>query len=313
MKLVLIATDSKTLLDKKIASIMKESTNKIIYSFPENTLVDILEEASYVSFFQEEKFLIVKNADFFGKEKLSEKDTNLLMEYFEHPYPYTTLIFTTYESVDHRKNITKKLEEKGEFYLLQAPKNYELFQEIKKEMSHYKIDDREVRYIIDACLGNYDMIEKEKEKLKLIYQSNDTIKKEELKQIIVPNANENQFKFVDAVIKKDAYQVFHLLEDFESLKTDPYQLMNLLAREYRLIYLFKILEKKNISSKEMAQSLKLQDWQLDKLRKESSFYHEDDLKDYLVSLSKIDSETKSGQKEKTIALINFLIQVLEYS
>lgn len=312
MKIYLIISDSKKILEEQIEEIIKKSTNRVTYRYPESSITDILEEASYVSLFEEEKFLIVKNADFFGKGKISEKDTEKLLQYLENPYPMTTMIFTTYEDLDKRKSITKKIEEIGTIYVKKAPKNYDLFLEIKKEMGKYKVEDATVRYIIEACLNNYDFIYNEIEKLSLLYKKGESIKLSELKKIIVPNVNDNVFKFIDAVIMKDSYQAFRLLEDFLVIKTDVLQLMNLLAREYRLMYYYKILEKKCFSKMEMLKELKLQDWQLEKIRKESSFYHQDDLKDALVSLAHLDKEIKSGAKEKNIAFESFLLNQFEY-
>lgn len=312
MKLYLLMSDSKTLMDKKINEIIKKSPNVISYSYKDSTITDILEEASYVSFFEEEKFLIVKNTDFFSKGKLSEKDTEKLLQYFENPYPHTTLIFTTYEDIDKRKSITKKIEEIGDITVIKAPKNYDLFLAIKKQMSIYKVDDHVIRYMIEACLGSYDFLQNEIDKLSLKFKAGDTISLNEIKKIIVPNVNDNVFKFVDAVISKDAYQIFHLLEDFLTIKTDVLQLMNLLVREYRFIYYYKILERKCFSSIDIAKELKVQDWQLDKIRKEASKYHEDDIKDYLIVLSKLDVNIKSGKYEKNTAFQSFLVNLLEY-
>jgi len=312
MKLYLLGSDSKTILDQKIDEIVGKSENRIVYHYPENSITDILEEASYVSFFQEEKFLIVKNSDFFGKGNVSMKDIERLLAYFENPYPCTTLIFTTYEEIDKRKAITKKIGELGTTTIIKAPRNYELFLEIKKQMSTYKVDDKVIKYMIEACLSSYDFLQNEMEKLSLSFKKGDQISLNEIKNIIVPNVSDNVFKFLDAVISKDGYNMFHLFEGFQMIKMDPLQLMNMVAREYRLIYYYKILERKCYSSTDMLKELKVQDWQLDKIRKEASMYHEDDLKDYLVELSKLDKKIKSGEYDKTTAFEGFLIDLLEY-
>lgn len=312
MKLYLIASDSKYILEDKVDEIVGKSQNRICYRFSENSIQDILEEASYVSMFEEEKYLIVKNADFFGKGKINEKDTEKMIHYFDNPYPCTTLIFTTYEEIDSRKALTKKMEEVGSVISLKAPKNYDLFLDTKKKMGCYKVDDKTVRYMIDACLSNYDFLQNEIDKLSLLYQKGEEITLKEIKNITVPNVNDNVFKFVDAVITKDISTTFHLLEDLLIIKTDPLQLLNLLAREYRFIYMYKILEKKRYSSKEMAKEFKLQEWQIEKIRKEASLYHEDDLKSCLIKLSKLDVSIKSGNNDKISAFQCFLIQALEY-
>ena len=312
MQIYLITTDSKILLEQKIAEIVKDSTNKITYAYPDNTLTDILEEASYVSLFEEEKFLIVKNATFFGKAKLTEKETSNLMQYLEHPYPCTTLIFTSYEEIDYRKNITKKLGEVGNIFNLVAPKNYDLFLDIQKKMQKYQTNPQVVRYLIDACLNNYDVILNEIDKLALYYQKGDSISLNDIKKIVASNINDNAFKFVDAVLGKDMQQTFRLLEDFMRVKLDVLQLINLLARELRLIYYYKIYEKKKYTLINIAKELKLQDWQVKKIMKEASLYHEDDVSDYLVKLSKLDVSIKSGQVDKNNAFYAFLLEFFEY-
>lgn len=312
MNVYLIVSDSKKLLEEEIINIISKNTNVVTYHYPENSITDILEEASYVSLFEEKKYLIIKNADFFGKNKLGEKDTELLQNYLENPYPMTTLIFTTYEELDNRKSVTKKIQEIGKVITKKAPKNYDLFLEIKKQLSIYKIEDNTIRYIIDSCLGNYDIIEQELEKLTLLFQKNDTIKLSEIKKIIVPTVNDNVFKFVDAVITKDSFLSFQLLKDFMIIKLDVLQLLNLLAREYRLIYFYKLLEKKYFNKIQMCKELKLKDWQIDKIRKESAIYHEDDLKDALVDLALVDKKIKSGEEDKMIAFESFLIKQFEY-
>ena len=311
MKIILISSDSKTLLDKKVKEIIGESTNVLKYPFGETSITDILEEASYVSMFEEEKFLIVKNADFFGKDKLSEKDSEKLIQYLENPYPLTTLIFTTYETCDQRKSITKKIQEVGEFYSINAPKNYELNEEIKKLLHSYKVDDNTVRYINEACLGNYDIIVNEIGKLELYFEKGSVISLDQMKKIIPSNVNDNVFKFVDAVVNKDYRTTFGLLNDFEVIKIDVFQLVNVLAREYRLMFYYKILERKKYNRSEMAKSMKLQDWQLEKVRKEATNYHIDDLKDFLVEISKLDTAMKNGTYEKNLAFTNFLMHVME--
>ncbi len=312
MRVELITSDSKVLLDKKIKEIIGTNDVVIKYNMEESSIADILEEASYVSLFNEQKYVIVKNADIFGKKKITEKETESLLQYLKNPYPNTTLIFTTYETIDKRKNITKTLEEKQAIVELKAPKNYELTQEIKKQMKNYKISDVSIKYIIDACLGNYDLIMKELEKFPLYFQKQDSISGEAVRQIVASNTTDNLFKFTDAVIKKDLHDAIHLLEDFLSLKIDAIQLLNLLAREYRLMYYYKILERQRKSSREIMSELKLQDWQVQKIIKNASIYHQDDLKDYLIELSKIDYKIKSGQYDKNLALYSFLVQNLEY-
>jgi len=312
MQVYLIASDSHELLEEKLADIIHSNDNVVRYNYLESSLIDILEEASYVSMFQDMKYLVVRNADFFSKAKINEKETEYLLNYLESPYPCTTIIFTTYETVDKRKNITKKIIDNYQYIELVSPKNYDLFLDTKKKLQKYQIGEQSIKYLIEASLGNYDLVTNEIGKLSLLYHKDDVITLEAIKNIVASNTNENVFRFTDAVIRKDAYEAIHLFEEFLLLKMDPLQLINLLIREYRLLYYYKIFEKKRVFGKELAQSMKLQDWQVNKIMKSAVNYHIDDLSDYLLKLSEMDYKIKSGQHDKTLALYSFLIQVFEY-
>ena len=307
MNIYLLKSDSRVLIEEELEKLIPKDQVSISYVYEKN-LENILEEASYVSLFDEKKYLIVKNANFFGKEKLSEKETDLLNEYLEHPYVNTIIFFITYEEIDKRKGYTKKIIEKYSFKEMNAPKGYELTNEIKKRTSMYKIPDPAIKYLIEASLNNFDLIINEISKFSLIFSKNDSISLAQMKEIVAENTSENLFKFTDAVINRNMKETFKLLNDFIHLKIDSLQLTNLLVREFRLLFYYKIYEKKQFSNKEIGKSLGLQDWQVNKIMKNAVNFHEDDLKTSLISLAKMDYQVKSGNQDKTMALYNFLVE-----
>ena len=307
MNIYLLKSDSRVLIEEELEKLIPKDQVSISYVYEKN-LENILEEASYVSLFDEKKYLIVKNANFFGKEKLSEKETDLLNEYLEHPYVNTIIFFITYDEIDKRKGYTKKIIEKYSFKEMNVPKGYELTNEIKKRTSMYKIPDPAIKYLIEASLNNFDLIINEISKFSLIFSKNDSISLAQMKEIVAENTSENLFKFTDAVINRNMKETFKLLNDFIHLKIDSLQLTNLLVREFRLLFYYKIYEKKQLSNKEIGKNLGLQDWQVNKIMKNAVNFHEDDLKTFLLSLAKMDYQVKSGNQDKTMALYTFLIE-----
>ena len=312
MKIVLISSDSRTLLEKKIAKYIDGNENIIKYNALESNIDNILEEASYVSLFDDEKIIIIKNANYFGKEKINEKESEKLLSYLKHPYDKTTLIFTTYESVDKRKSITKYIIDNYELIDIKAPKNYELIAESKRILANYSVDDKTIKYIVDACLGNYDLIINETNKIKDYFKTGTKITMEMAKEIISSNIDDNVFKFVDSVIKKDLRTSLKFLEEYLSLKGDVLQLINMLLREYRLMLIYLILREKKKSQIELLSELKLQDWQLKKVIQEASNYHQEDIKDCILKLGEMDYQIKSGGQDKNLAIQSFLIDIMEY-
>lgn len=307
MNIYLLKSDSRVLIEEELEKLIPKNQVSISYVYEKN-LENILEEASYVSLFDEKKYLIVKNANFFGKEKLSEKETELLNEYLEHPYVNTIIFFITYDEIDKRKGYTKKIIEKYSFKEMNVPKGYELTNEIKKRTSMYKIPDPAIKYLIEASLNNFDLIINEISKFSLIFSKNDSISLAQMKEIVAENTSENLFKFTDAVINRNMKETFKLFQDLIHVKIDSLQLTNLLVREFRLLFYYKIYEKKQLSNKEIGKNLGLQDWQVNKIMKNAVNFHEDDLKTFLLSLAKMDYQVKSGNQDKTMALYTFLIE-----
>lgn len=314
MNIYLISSESRVLMDEKIMDIIGESKNKIIYNAEETAVIDILNEASYVAMFDEMKYLIVKNANFFGSKKLKEEEEQALINYLKNPYPFTTLIFTTYEEVDGRKKITKRMKELDHFIHITLPKGFELQEKVNNLLikKKYKIEKESISYIINSCLGNYDLIVNEIEKLDLYYEKPSKIDFKTVKEIVSKTMSENQFKFVEAVIAKDLKKAKRLYEEFNILKMDPFSLIHLLAREYRFLIEMKNMEKKRYSKLEIEKTLKIQDWQFEKLKKEASNYHEDDLKDCLIRLEKLDYEIKSGKLDKQLSIDLFLLDLYDF-
>lgn len=312
MNILLISSDSRVLLEEIITKKTSKNSNVIKYNMADSTLEDILEEASYVSLFDEEKVIVVKNADFFSKEKIKEKNIEKLQTYLEHPYEKTALIFTTYESVDKRKAITKYIIENYEFIEIKAPKNYELIQEAKRKLSNYNIDEKTIKYIVEACLGNYDLLCNEISKMKDYFKLGEQISLSMAKEIVPSNVDENIFKFVDAVLKKDLKESLAFLNDFLRLKGDVLQLINMLLREYRLVLYYQVLSKKQTTKNEMMKELKLQEWQLKKVIQEASRYHEDDIREILIKIGEHDYNVKSGKQDKNLAFQALLIDLMEY-
>ena len=107
MNIYLLKSDSRVLIEEELEKLIPKDQVSISYVYEKN-LENILEEASYVSLFDEKKYLIVKNANFFGKEKLSEKETDLLNEYLEHPYVNTIIFLLLMKRLIKEKDIQKK-------------------------------------------------------------------------------------------------------------------------------------------------------------------------------------------------------------
>jgi len=309
----LIESESNQLLKEYIANIIKKYENTVYIDYNTSNIDDVLAEASYYSMFNEEKLLIVKNANIFCSDKISEEITNKLLSYFSNPNKLTTIIFITNAKIDLRKKITKYV--KDNFNLIQIPslKPRDLKNKLKEmfENDGYTIEDESLYYIMNNNLNNYDLIYNEVAKIKLFYNKPQKIMYNDVLNIVAKSIETNNFKFIDAIISKDIKEAFKLYNDLKLLKVEPLGLISLLAREYRLMLFTKILKEEHYSIYEISSELNLQDWQLEKISKNASKYKIKTLESQIIGLANLDLKIKSGKIDKWLGLAKFIVDSAE--
>ena len=311
MKIVLITGESILLINEKINEIVKDNKNITSFDMNANTIEDVLLEAGYFSMFEEEKFIIVRNANFFGSGKLNEKEADSLLKYFENPNSLSNIIFICSEKIDSRKKITKALKEKYEMITIPTLKYYEIESRVEKYFGKegYKIDKDTVKYIVANSLNNYDLVMNEVEKIILYYNHPSYIKKSDVENIVSKSMNTNNFLFVDAIIDGDLEKSLALLKDLKTMKVEPTILISLIARDIRIMLNIKKLLEENKREYEILNELKLMDWQLEKYLKKAFPYKIKELEEWLVKLTKLDLKIKSGKLEKYDALELFILDI----
>ena len=311
MKNVLINGESILLINEAINDIIKGNKNITSFDFNIDSMEDILVEAGYFSMFEEEKFIIIRNANFFGSGKISEKDSESLLKYLNNPNSLTSLIFICNEKIDSRKKITKIMKEKYEIKIIPNLKYYEIENRIEKYLvkQHYQIDKDTIKYIVNNSLNNYDLVMNEVEKIILYYNDPCLIKKEDVENIISKSINTNNFLFVDALIDGDLEKSLALLNDLKVMKVEPTILITLIARDIRIMLNIKNLLDQNKREYEILTELHLMDWQLEKYLKKAFPYKIKELEGWLEKLANIDFKIKSGKLDKYYALELLILDI----
>ena len=311
MKIVLINGESRLLINEAINNIIKDNKNVTSFDMGINSIDDVLLEAGYFSMFEEEKFIIIRNANFFGSGKLNEKDTTSLLNYFNNPNSLSSLIFICNEKLDSRKKITKVLKEKYEIINIPTLKYYEIESRVEKyfQKENYKIDKDTIKYIVANSLNNYDLVMSEVEKIILYYNNPCYIKKSDVENIISKSINTNNFLFVDALIDGDLEKSLALLNDLKIMKIEPTILIALIARDIRIMLNIKKLLEQNKREYEILSELNLMDWQLEKYLKKAFPYKIKELEEWLVKLEDLDLKIKSGKLDKFYALELLILDI----
>ncbi len=310
MNAYLIVSESFRLIDEQIEKIVKNNPNIIKFDMQEESIEDLINEAAYISLLNDPKFIIAKNANFFGSSKIKEEDSNKLLSYLNNPNPQSTIIFTLNTKLDERKKITKLMKEKYQIIEIAKLNEYDMNKKVSNLLKEngYKVDFETVRYITKSCLVNYDLIYNEIEKIKLCYLNQKDLTFEDIKAIVSPSIEDNVFKFINAIVEKNTRLMFKYFKDLKILKEEPIAFISLLAREYRNMYLIKT-QKKNKSQSELMKLLNIQKWQYDKHEKYAYEYSEKELKEKLRALLKLDTDIKTGKIDKYLGFELFLLNI----
>ena len=312
MHIYLIASESLRLMNEEVEKIIKKSTNVESFDMQTMQIQDLIENANYLSLFDEKRFIVAKNANFFGSEKISEQDQDYLLKYFERPNENTILIFTYFGKIDMRKKITKFIKENCKLIQIDKLSYSDLADKIKTlvKKDQYSIDNESINYIISQSLNNYDLIYNEIEKIKLYYSKPCQFKLNDIREIVSKTLEENQFKFIEAMVDKNLKKAFLLLKDLEILKIEPIVLISLLAREYRLMHMVKTLYEEKKSLNEISKKLKLQNWQTEKMLKNSFNYTFEELENNLIILTECDIELKTIYFDKYTIFKSYLLKTI---
>lgn len=301
----LIAGTSNYLINEEIKKIIgDEDYTKIDYL--DTTMDEIVVEASYNDLFGSKKNIIIKNANLFTEK--NETATKKLEKYLENPNPNTTLIFVC-EKVNERLKIVSTMKEKYHAIILKSMYANDAASKIMEEVKKrgFTISYEDARYIIDTSLNNFDIAMNNIDKICLYYGEPCKIKGEDVKELTSVSIEDNQFKFVDAVITGNYKQAFKILKDFKIQKIEPIILFNMLAREYRNMLLMKEAASNSKNKNDILTTLNLQKWQQDKYLKNGSNYSKKALEKELVNLANIDLDIKLGHIDKYLALEMYLI------
>lgn len=303
----LISAESYRIIDKEIKKIVRESNYQLLNA-SKCSIKEIVEEASYFSLDDNKKWLVVSNADFFDKGKISDSDNELLSKYLENPNESTNIIFTTLNGSDSRKKIVKSIKNKGKIINIPKMDKRKINSTLTSYLKNfdYTIDYKTINYIMDNSYGNLDIMFNELDKIMIYYSFPCLIKYTDVVNIVGEEKTNNNFAFVNAVIEKNLKAALKILKSLKIYKVEPTVLVALLAREYRLMYYVKNLYNKRGMSG-VINYLSLADWQINKLYNASSKYSNKELLSNLVKLCDIDLNIKKGNYDKDISLYGFLL------
>ena len=305
----LIYGTDKSIINNELNKVIESlKINDIVkYDMNTSTILDVIEDASTVGLFSNNKIIILDDCYFLTANKTID-NIEELEKYIEKYNPNNYCIFISYtEKIDTRKKIYKLLKDNAKIieqvkidddYLISY-----INEELKKE--NYKIED--INYFINKVGKNLYNAKNELNKLMMYKLDTKHITNEDIDKITIKSMEEEIFDLTDAVILKNTSVALNLLEEFLKKDYEEIQIIMLLASQFRFLFQVKRLLNKGKSEAEIAKILEVNPYRVKFTVKKLYYYTEDMLLEYISKLAKIDHDIKLGLINKKLTLDLFII------
>ncbi len=293
-------------LKQKIDSIIEKNDFKdamvSIYDLDEVILDNALEDLDTYGFLSSKKVIIIKNISNVGDD-----DKNMvshLIQYINNPDPMNLFIITD-NKLDDRKKLTKELKKNMEYVLV----SMNTVDYIKKELSSYKLESGVITLINEYSQDDITKIHNDCCKLKEYRCDTLEISKDDVRELCIKKIGDTTsmtFDFVRAFAEKNKKKSLEIYNKLIDSGVEALSIIGLIASQIRILYQVKVLSKKRLSDKEMADMLgEKSSYRITKTKELTGYYTEEQLLDIMKKLSDIDFHIKTDGVDS-----KFLIELL---
>lgn len=307
----LIIGDTKELVDFNLFNILKKieyvDDNKIIYNHDIDSFSLVLDEASMIGMFSLVKVIILNNFDL---GKLNDNDIEYLSRYISNINKDVYIILIA-KKIDGRKKEYKIF--KDNFNIINIiddkdnkKKIYNYIDSYIKDKG-YKIDSDNIDYLVNRLGMDINNINLECDKLMLYKNDDKYIDRESIDLLISDNIDNIIYEFTNAIIEKDKNKVVKMYNDFKTMNVGFDYLLVSIANYFRQLLIIKMLYNDGKNNMEISKIIGKKEFYVKRTIERLYNYTEDDLKEKISELGKIDIDYKSGIS-KADSLLLFLVK-----
>ena len=300
-----IDTLVKEYIDKIIKDNKIDDINISRYE-SEDSIANIIEDASTISLFADKKVILVENHEVFTTKY--KDNISSLENYIKSNNTTSILIFYMYsQSPDSRKKIYKVIKEYGK--VVDLSKSLNIFDIVKKYFNGYSISNSSINLLIDRVGNDLNILKTEAEKLKIYKIDTKIITDQNIIDSIRKRSDVDIFKFIDNIITKNKKEVISVYKELIKIGEEPIKIIVMLSNQFRLMYQAKHLTRKGYSEDDISSLLGVKRYPVHLAITKGYKYDDKTILKYLEELSDLDIKIKSGDINKYIALELFLLKI----
>ncbi len=294
-------------IKEKINELKIDSFNVIKYDLSENSSDDVLEDLQTVSFFAEQKVVIVKNIDKINKE--SDTTVKKWVTYFAKPNNDVILIILVAELVAKETPIGAAL---FKYAFIEKVKDmdkneYPRFVRAIFEKEKFSITDESIMLLIERTSADFTLLTQEANKLMMFAYEQKRIEKKDVLVLVTKNLEENIYELTNALLSADTKKTVEIFYDLMALNEEPLRILNNIAGKVRELMHTKLLLKKGYRKEQIAQHFRIRSGRAYYLIKNAQSINFRILEKHLEKLFELDYEIKSGQIDKKLGLELYLL------
>jgi len=262
----------------------------------------------------------IKNADFLVKGETKESDIKglgeFIADYITKIPDYTILLMTAYGDVNEKSKVVAGIKAAGTYIKYLAFKRDELNKWIEGEFAAQgkTITKSDIYYLTTLAGTSTEQLEMEIEKLVCYCKDKSMITREDIDAVVHRDLEDNIFKMVDSITRKNADTALSILNTLLTEKEKPLIILSMINRQFRQLLMVKGCMKENLSPDEIKTRLKLKmkDFAFNNLLSQARTSQEEELKGAMKRCLDTDYSMKNGMyssDEYDLALEMLIVEI----
>ncbi len=304
---------NKIKIDRVVNSLDPNRTSVTRYDADFINISEIVEDALTIPFLAETKVIIVKNPRFLTKEPSPIKhDTTTLDKYLKNPSSSTVLIIDAVgHKIDDDLEIVKSFKKYAYIVDTQELEPIEYKAWVKRTFILNNVDIREDALVLLIEYVKKDSLRMEQEMNKLISYvgENGKVEVSDVETLVVPNVDDAVFLLVKSIVNKDQKDIMKHFMSLSQNTQDVMGVISLLASTFVDLLSTAKLLKEGYKQGEIASLFNISNGRAYYLVNDARNFELETLEEYVLKLSKLDYQIKSGLVDKNLGIELLLLSL----
>lgn len=314
----LIEEEVQGLLNRSLPPKERE-LNSHFFEGEEHRTQEVVRTARTVPMFSRYRFVLVNEAD-----RMEQQEVEMLMEYIRKPSPTTCLVLRA-QSLGHWKGFGTEIEKTGRVIECGRLKSRGLVAWMRKRMDEKgkALAEEAAGYLVEVVGDDLQTMESVLERISLGIGEKRTVELSDVEGIISELRVNTIYDLTEAIGRRDLEKALGILEKAVESKVIPFKkdeqttkmgdpvplLLSMMAKQYRQIWRVKELSSQRQGLAEMARSLRIQPWNVEKLMEQAKHFSLPSLRHGILKCHRTDLAIKRGRGPKDLLMEKLVIDL----